>query len=205
MQILILCGIYAVELFCYQLGLRILFEVRLKTKVWMFVGLVLPVLIGVMAVDASGKNVLVSLVVIAVTFLTVEGRVLEKGVRIILTLLLLMCVEEVFAYICKEFVVFQSAYRININYLKIKCCAGIGTLLLNQIKLKIVKNEKIHINSMIYFVLGIITFSMMLCLGALNYTKVYLHDVGFKTFCNVLDAVIYICIFLLIVFVFRVP
>ena len=50
MQILILCGIYAVELFCYQLGLRILFEVRLKTKVWMFVGLVLPVLIGVMAV-----------------------------------------------------------------------------------------------------------------------------------------------------------
>lgn len=74
--------------------------------------LVLPVLIGMMPVDASGKNVLVSLGVIAVTFLTVEGRMLEKGVRIILTLLLLMCVEEVFAYICKEFVVFQSAYRI---------------------------------------------------------------------------------------------
>lgn len=201
MQILILCGIYAVELFCYQLGLRILFEVRLKTKVWMFVGLVLPVLIGVMAVDASGKNVLVSLVVIAVTFLTVDGRVLEKGVRIILTLLLLMCVEEVFAYICKEFVVFQSAYRININYLKIKCCAGIGMLLLNQIKLKIVKNEKIHINSMIYFVLGIIVFSMMTCLTALNYTKTLLKDTNFKMFCNILDIVICCGIFLVIVFV----
>ena len=201
MQILILCGIYAVELLCYQLGLRILFEVRLKTKIWMLVGLVLPVVIGVLPVDASGKNVLVSLGVIAITFLTVEGRVVEKGVRIILTLLLLMCVEEVFAYISKEFIVFQSAYRININYFKIKCCAGIGALLLNQIKLKIVKNEKIHINSMIYLVLGIIVFSMMTCLTALNYTKTLLENTNFKMFCNILDIVICCGIFLLIVFV----
>ncbi len=201
MQILILCGIYAVELFCYQLGLRILFEVRLKTKVWMFVGLVLPVLIGVMAVDASGKNVLVSLVVIAVTFLTVEGRVLEKGVRIILTLLLLMCVEEVFAYICKEFVVFQSAYRININYLKIKCCAGIGVCILNIIKIKVLNKQKVHISSCIYFLLGMIGISMLLCLAMLNYTKTFFVNMRFKIFCSIMDIVICIGVYLLVLFV----
>lgn len=74
-------------------------------------------------------------------------------------------------------------------------------LLLNQIKLKIVKNEKIHINSMIYFVLGIIVFSMMTCLTALNYTKTLLKDTNFKMFCNILDIVICCGIFLLIVFV----
>ena len=90
MQILILCGIYAVELFCYQLGLRILFEVRLKTKVWMFVGLVLPVLIGVMAVDAVGKNVLVSLSSVIVIFLSAEGKIREKGIQLALVFLLLI-------------------------------------------------------------------------------------------------------------------
>ena len=201
MQILILCGIYAVELFGYQLGLRILFEVRLKTKVWMFVGLVLPVLIGMMPVDASGKNVLVSLGVIAVTFLTFEGRMLEKGVRIILTLLLLMCVEEVFAYICKEFVVFQSAYRININYLKIKCCAGIGVCILNIIKIKVLNKQKVHISSCIYFLLGMIGTSMLLCLAMLNYTKNFFVNMRFKIFCSIMDIVICIGVYLLVLFV----
>ena len=98
MQILILCGIYAVELFCYQLGLRILFEVRLRTKVWMFVGLVLPVLIGVMAVDTVGKNVLVSLSSVIVIFLSAEGKVREKGIQLALVFLLLICIEDIYTY-----------------------------------------------------------------------------------------------------------
>ena len=84
-NILVLCGIYLVELACYQLGIRILFEVRQKSYVWMAVGIVCPVIIGVLPVEVSGKSVLVTVVVISVMFLSLEGRGIEKGVELVLT------------------------------------------------------------------------------------------------------------------------
>ena len=42
MSIVILCGIYLAELACYQLGIRILFEARQKTKLWMMIGILFP-------------------------------------------------------------------------------------------------------------------------------------------------------------------
>ncbi len=201
MQILILCGIYAVELFCYQLGLRILFEVRLKTKVWMFVGLVLPVLIGVMAVDASGKNVLVSFVVIAVTFLTVEGRVLEKGVRIALVMLILACADDIYSYTCISNTIFGNLYYDNASYFQIKCLTAVTVLFLLHVKIKIFQYKKIHIGSIIYLILGSIVALMMCCLAMLNYAKEFLKNSNFSVFCNILDVTIYIGIFLLVIFI----
>lgn len=201
MQILILCGIYAVELFCYQLGLRILFEVRLKTKVWMFVGLVLPVLIGVMAVDASGKNVLVTFVVICIVFLTINGSIWERSAKLALVFLLVLCAEEVFSHIFKNVIYFNSLYTINIAYLYDKCCAVIAIYVLSFFKIKIYTNKKIHIDSIIYLILGILAASMLFYVATLNYAKRFLHNDNFNIFCSVLDIIIYIGIFLMIIFV----
>ncbi len=201
MEILILCGIYLVELVCYQLGLRILFEVRQKTKVWMIAGVLMPVVIGNLPIDASGKNVLVSLWVTTVTFLTSGGNIGEKGARLTLTFLLLMCTEEVFRYFCNEILVFKSAYIISLNYLEIKSCSAVSILIFNMIKNKIFKNRKTHIDSVIYLVLGVIGASMLLCLASLNYAKPFIENSGFKIFCSVLNLVIYIGIFLLIIFI----
>ncbi len=201
MQILILCGIYAVELLCYQLGLRILFEVRLKTKVWMLVGLVLPVVIGVLPVDASGKNVLVSLGVIAITFLTVEGRVVEKGVRIALVLLVLACTDDIYSYTCMDSSIFSNLYYANASYFQIKCLTAFSVFFMLLVKIKIFKHKKVHIGSIIYFILGSIVALMMCCLATLNYAKEFLKSSSFNIFCNILDITIYIGIFLLVIFI----
>ncbi len=55
MEILILCGIYLVELLCYLILLQMLFDVRVKTKVWLIVGIALPIILGFLSVDISGK------------------------------------------------------------------------------------------------------------------------------------------------------
>lgn len=200
MQILILCGIYAVELFCYQLGLRILFEVRLKTKVWMFVGLVLPVLIGVMAVDAVGKNVLVSLSSVIVIFLSAEGKIREKGIQLALVFLLLICIDNLYASIPQCFV-FGEEYKMNMSYLEVKFWEGMVVIVLKILKSKLLKLKKIHINSIIYFLLGIILLSVLFSLGALRYAKMYLVNSKFKDFCDILDITSYVSISLLIVFI----
>lgn len=202
MQILILCGIYAVELFCYQLGLRILFEVQLKTKVWMFVGLVLPVLIGMMPVDAVGKNVLVSLSSVIVIFLSAEGKVREKGIQLALVFLLLICIEDIYTYFPQKIILAVSNIsKINIIYFEEKCWELIGVFLLDIFKYKILKIEKTHIDYIIYLILGMILLSVLLGLGALNYAKIYLGNSLFKLFCNILDIISHISIILLLVFI----
>ena len=97
-NILVLCGIYLVELACYQLGIRILFEVRQKLYVWMAVGIVCPVIIGVLPVEVSGKNTLSSFCAIGIVFISLEGEEIEKGVELILTLILFECVDDVLLY-----------------------------------------------------------------------------------------------------------
>ena len=66
MEILILCGIYLVELLCYLILLQMLFDVRVKTKVWLIVGIALPIILGFLSVDISGKIFCVSISVVLV-------------------------------------------------------------------------------------------------------------------------------------------
>lgn len=201
-NILILCGIYLVELACYQLGIRILFEVRQKSYIWMAVGLVCPFVIGLLPVEASGKNTLISFSVIGVIFLSFEGRGMEKGVKLILTFILLECIDDAFSY--PRNVVLDIFGDIDVNSLEYfisKCCVIIVVVLIYMVRMKINHYTKGRINSIIYLVIGIITVSMMFCLGALNHAKIFTNNKDFIIFCNILNIGINISIFLLVIFV----
>lgn len=96
MEIIILCGIYLAELTCYYFGLRILFEIQQKSKAWMAAGILFPVIIGSLPIeDAAWKNVLVTFSVIGIMFVSIEGTILEKGVKLILFNLLFECINSV--------------------------------------------------------------------------------------------------------------
>ena len=202
MSIVILCGIYLAELACYQLGIRILFEARQKTKLWMMIGILFPVVIGCLPVDVSGKNALITGSIILIIFFSFEGRGVEKGIKILLTLLLLACIDDIFMRPCKMILTSDyNNYLINLNYLIVKICTATSVVLLNLIKTKNKQKFKAHINSIIYFVIGIITACMMFCLAILNQVIKYLPNNSFVIICNILNAAILVSIFLLVVFV----
>ena len=131
MSIVILCGIYLAELACYQLGIRILFEARQKTKLWMMIGILFPVVIGCLSVDVTGKNILVSASVISLMFVSIEGSISEKGVKLMLTLLMMECIDDFFTYPCGLILEYYShRYVDNLEYLASKCCTVMGLFLL---------------------------------------------------------------------------
>lgn len=202
-NILILCGIYLVELACYQLGIRILFEVRQKSYIWMAVGLVCPVVIGLLPVEATEKSILVIIIVIGVMFLSLEGRGIEKGVELVLTLILLDCMDDIFVY--PRNVILDFIGKINVDsweYLISRCCVMIEVILIYLVRKKLYLYKKGHINSVIYFVTGIIAVSMMFCLTALDHAKIVLNDnEKFVGLCNILNVAINISILLLIIFI----
>lgn len=201
-NILILCGIYLVELACYQLGIRILFEVRQKSYIWMAVGLVCPVVIGLLPIKAIEKSALVTVIVIGVMFLSLEERGVEKGVELVLTFVLLECVDDVFLYPRNMILNFLEVADIDsLEYFISKCCVVIGIVMVYLVRMKVNRYTKGNINSIIYFVIGIIAVSMMLCLTALNHAKIYTNNEKFIMFCNILNIAINISIFLLVIFV----
>lgn len=201
-SIFILCGIYLVELACYQLGIRILFEVRQKSHLWMAFGLICPVAIGLLPVEASGRSVLVTVSVINAMFWSLEGSLTEKGVKLVLTLILLECMDDVFVY--PRNVILGLIGKTDVDswqYFISKCCVAVGVVLIYLIRANLSRHKKEDINSVIYFIIAIIAVSMMFCLTALNHAKIYTNNQKFINFCNILNVAINISIFLLVIFV----
>lgn len=202
MEILLLLGIYCVELVCYQVVLKILFQVEVRNRKWMVLGGVLAVVIGKISVDVAGKNFLITVSVIFLTFISLEGGIIENSVKLILIILLLVCVEGIFVYPCeKVFGFLDKSYVEHISYLVAKCCTLCSISLINVIKKKVIQFKKIHINSFIYFVIGIIIILMLICLGILKQAILYLPNHRYIIFCNMVTVAISISIFLLVIFV----
>lgn len=78
---------------------------------------------------------------------------------------------------------------------------GLGFGILNIIKIKVLNKQKVHISSCIYFLLGMIGTSMLLCLAMLINTKNFFVNMRFKIFCSIMDIVICIGVYLLVLFV----
>ena len=202
MSIVILCGIYLAELACYQLGIRILFEARQKTKLWMMIGILFPVVIGCLPVDVSGKNVLVTASVIVVMFLSLDGMVSENGIKLILTLLLLECIDDSLSYPSGFLLsVIDNKYVGSLKYLVSQCFMVLALLMINLIRIKLDQKKKEHIKSEIYFIIGVIAASMMFCLTVLNHVKEFLKINRYIILCNILNVVINVSIILLVIFV----
>ena len=210
MEIMIFCGIYLVELICYLTVLRMLFDVQVRLRVWMTAGFMLfitnaismPIIINILPVNAEGKNVLITINVIMAIFLSIEGRFSEKGVRLVLTFLLVECLHGIFLEPCEKLFLFvDNYYRCNIEYLGIKFCTIISIFILYIVKKRIRKSKKIQINSIIYMIIGIIAISMIFCLGILNHVKSYLSNNYFIVICKILNVSISLSIFLLVVFI----
>ncbi len=203
MEIIILCGIYLAELTCYYFGLRILFEIQQKSKAWMAAGILFPVIIGSLPIeDAAWKNVLVTVSVVLVMYLSIDGGVIEKGVRIIFFHLLSECINGAYTRSYNNILLIVSSnYKGNVNYLISKWLTAASVLLLYLVKDKVRKYKKAHINSLIYIVIGMIAFSMMLCLGIFNQVIIYLSNGKYLILYYVLNIAILVSILLLVVFV----
>ena len=168
----------------------------------MVVGILLPVGIGVLPIlSATGKNMLIGFGIIIILFISIEGKLSERGVQLILTFLLTECMNAIFSPICKNmFRIFENDYNDFLYYFIIECCAVIGIVLLESIK-RIARFEKIHINSGIYLIIGVIVISMLFCLMLLNQATEYIRFRKYMIFCNLLNVTILFSIFFLVIFV----
>lgn len=201
-NILILCGIYLVELACYQLGIRILFEVRQKSYIWMAVGLVYPVVIGLLPVEATGKNILITICTIGVIFLSLDQEIVERGIKIVLTLILLECFADILTYPCSLINKYlANEYVDNLEYFISKCFVGAGIYFVSLVKMKTNQYRKEYLHSVIYFIVGIIAASMMFCLTVMNHVKIFLEDEKYIILSDILNVAINVSILLLVIFV----
>lgn len=200
MEILLLLGIYFVELLCYQAVMRMLFQVNVTTKKWMILGGVLPLVIGVMPVNIAGKNFLVTFAVFVILFLSIEGTIINKGIRLVLSLLFNGCIDDIFRYSFEKMFI-NEAYTEPLSCLMAKCCTFVSVLVLSYLKVKSKKYKMTHINSAIYFIIGIFIMLMLFCLGILNKVSSYFPNNRYIVLCNILDITIIISIFLLVVFI----
>lgn len=202
MEILLLLGIYCVELVCYQVVLKILFQVEVRNRKWMVLGGVLAVVIGMLQInDDTGKNLLITFTVFIILFISLEGRITEIGVQLILALLLFACIEGIFAFPFENFLFGNECYMSYMSYFLSKCCTGVTLIVFYVLKQKFIQYNLLHINSAIYFIIGAIIVLMLFCLGILNQVIDYFPNSRFIFLCNILNISIFVSIFLLVVFV----
>lgn len=203
MEIIVLCAIYVVELIWFQLGLKTLFNVKQKFKKWMIFGIIYPIVIGYLPVDSSGKNVLITLFVMGMMFLSLKGKVVDKVIKIALVLIFLSCLDDIFLYAINKVFHFGTMFAIkyNVEYLGMKCGTIICVTIVFWIIMNIHIEKTIHISSFIYLVIGVIAVCMMFCLATMNYAKTYLKNTRFFMLCDVFDVVVHISIILLVTFV----
>lgn len=203
MEILILCGIYVVQALCCWLGLKLLFDVKWKHRKLIVLGMLFPVIIGLLPLNsARGNEVLVSLSVLCLVFVSMDGTLVEKGAKLILVFLLLECVNVIFMRPCEKILYFvDSQYKENLVYIADKCCVIMIVLSYYFVRKRLRRYGKVHINSSIYVIIGVIASSMMFCIAILDYVTVFVNNRIFIMFCNILIAIIFISIFLLTVFV----
>ncbi|MCI9416940.1 MAG: GHKL domain-containing protein [Eubacterium sp.] len=202
MEVILLCGIYLVELACFWLGLRILFEIKYKTRLVIILGGILPVIISLFPFEfATEKIAWLIVAILGILFVSIDGKIIEKGIWLILVFLLLECLDGIFTNTCEQVMRLIDRNSIyNKNYFLIKCCTLGSVILLNLVKEKI-RRKKAHINLAIYFVIGIIVASMMICLAILNKVKRFLPNDKYIIICNILNVAVLVSVFLLLVFI----
>lgn len=194
MEIIVLCAIYLVELACYQVGLRILFDVEQKLVTGMIVGIILPVMIGIIPIETSGKNVLVTFVVMGITFLTMKGKWVEKIARIAFILVFVSCLEDIVVSL-------GNGIADDFKYLGMKICTLICLFIILFIQRTGSVHKTVHINPFIYLIIGVVASSMMFCLAVLNYVKPYVENERYVVLCNILNVSVHVSIFFMVVFV----
>lgn len=196
MEILLLLGIYLVELLCYQIVLRMLFQMKVTTKKWMILGAGLQIVIGVLPVNMAGKIFLVTFSSFCIMLISFSGKIAEIIIRLVLSLLLMACIEDIVIY------PFEKLF--DINYLSCLCakgCTFMIVLLMYNLKQKFGVLKSIHINSAIYFIIGVFILLMLFCLGILNQVSTYFPNSRYVMLCNILNITIIVSIFLLAMFV----
>lgn len=202
MEVILLCGIYLVELACFWLGLRILFDVKQRSKIAVIIGIVVPIIIALFFDNNSEeKNAWLTLAVIAILFISIEGNIIEKGIWLLLVFLLMECLEGIFTYPLEQVLIYlYGNFEFNVKNFIVKGFALESILILNFLKAKI-SSKKTHINLMIYFIIGLVVALMMLCLAILNQVKHFLPNRRYIIICNVLNCAVLISVFLLLVFI----
>lgn len=203
MEITVFCGIYLAELVCYQVGLRILFEVKKKTNPVIIMGVIASMIVGGLPIKAVGKNVLITAIVMVVVFFSMEGKAVEKAVKIAFILLFVCILEDMFLSLGKNVFGLQELFSISQNErcLFTKSCAALCMGVFFWIKQKIQFHKRVHVSSVIYLIIGMVSGAMLFCLSVLNYSKSYMNNARYIMLCNVLNIAIHISIFLLMIFV----
>lgn len=186
METIMLCGYYGIDLLCYQLGLQILFCIDQKIKKWLIPGMLMTILVGSMPIADSGKRVLVTLIVIGITYISGEGACVKKWMGIAFVFVLLQCLEDSFGWI------------LNDKHFLAKCLTVPVLFAWSVLKTKVKIGKAAFVKLYIYLIIGISAWSMLLCLAAMNYGKNFSENTGFIKFCNILNIVIHISTFLLV-------
>ncbi|MBO5373654.1 MAG: GHKL domain-containing protein [Lachnospiraceae bacterium] len=206
MEILVLCGIYIVEMLCYQMGLVVLFDTKVKKSKWLALGLIVPVLLGNTSIYITAKNILITLLVIILNCILTKKRIAEKIFENVMVLVLTSCLEDVLVRVGTEILHLNEIIIVDKNekYLLLRSCTFV-IIIISYFCLKGKKRkEKAHVSAFAYFVIGLVAVSMMFCLAVLNYVKNYYTDSKFVIIYSILDVVVHVNIVLLVIFIMNI-
>ncbi|MBO5303840.1 MAG: ATP-binding protein [Lachnospiraceae bacterium] len=205
MEILVLCGIYVVELVCYRLGLLVLFDTRVKWDKCMIAGFVLPVLLGISSIYTSGKLVIITLFVILLNLFIEKEKLTEKVFKNIMVLVLTSCLNDVFETITENIIYVDKIVDadITIKYLLMESFALV-VLIVVRFSTRRITKKKTHVSPVAYFIVGFAAMTMMSGLALLDYIMRFFNRSNLCIIFAILDVVVYINVILLVLFIVHI-
>lgn len=200
MEIIALCGIYIAELLCNSLSFLLLFHEKIRIKPVVAFGMLMPVVIGLMPVGESGRDVLISVWVIIIMISQANGKWSERGAKVMLAWVFIIVMNDVIKPVSQHF--FNSIRvprNYTVNFWGEQICT-IGLLfILYILSTKFTLKEKVHIQSYIFVIIAILSVLMMFCTAVLNHVKIVFRDKTFLLVCNVLNVMVHVSIVLLVI------
>ena len=205
MEIIALCGIYIAELLCNSLSFLLLFHEKIRIKPVVAFGMLMPVVIGLMPMSGSAKNLVLGIGILLEMLWLLTGKWMDRIAEVMLTVIFIFVINDTIRPFSQK--VFPQLYSVDYyiwNYLK----EQIGTLIILIIVFAVYRiicenkfKRKINLHSYIFAVLAILAVIMMLCITVLNHVKIFWKNARFWVMCDVLNVAVHISIFFIVIFV----
>lgn len=196
---LMLLVIYGIEAVKFMIGAKLVLREN-NQKRWMYlVGAGITICYLVIA-GRKANSLIIYVLVICITYFTVNGRNVEKLVRVLLLSLLLLSIDETSAGVTRTFVD-NNSILLKFRFTNIFLDSLWGLIVVSVIFL--LEKDRLELKSVslsknkIFVIILLNGMIMILAIGVLNYLKAFVKDEGFQIFATFLVSMAYLCMSLL--------
>lgn len=207
MRILFIIAIFIVELLKYWIFINGFLKVNIKRKWTAVIGFVIYSLLSISEkIREDDIYLLMYLIVIIVSVITMEAKIVHRIINILLGLLVISCLDGVFGVVQYLWNSHEAgAWKENMIQLNnsIFSLLFIIIMVVTVNKLNVIKRDKLFkfMKKTIPFTVLTLFVALILTISALNYAKGYVENDKFILFVNEIIVISYISIGLLLVFI----